>query len=241
MILGSFLRALGQLGDPRFRRVLALGLGLTVLLLGAVYGLALTAIGWFVPDEVVLPWIGAVGGVNTAIGWASVPLMLIASVFLMVPVASAFCGIFLDDVADAVEARHYPALPVAPRVPFGLAVVDGINFFGVVVGANVLALFLLPFVGPLAPLLFWAVNGYLLGREYFTLAALRRVGRPAARQMWQANRGRLWLAGILMALPLSIPLVNLLVPVVGAATFTHLFHRLRAAAPSGPPSRDPAR
>ena len=35
-----------------------------------------------------------------------------------------------------------------------------------------------------------------------------------------------WLAGTLMAAPLSIPLVNLLVPVLGVATFTHLFHRL---------------
>ena len=30
----------------------------------------------------------------------------------------------------------------------------------------------------------------------------------------------------LMALPLSIPLVNLVIPILGAATFTHLFHRL---------------
>ena len=35
-----------------------------------------------------------------------------------------------------------------------------------------------------------------------------------------------------MAAPLSIPLVNLLMPVLGAATFTHLFHRLQGQAPS---------
>jgi len=31
-----------------------------------------------------------------------------------------------------------------------------------------------------------------------------------------------------MVVPLTIPLVNLLVPVLGAATFTHLFHALSA-------------
>ena len=38
-----------------------------------------------------------------------------------------------------------------------------------------------------------------------------------------------WAAGILMAVPLSVPLVNLLVPILGAATFTHIFHKLEAA------------
>jgi uncharacterized protein involved in cysteine biosynthesis len=40
------------------------------------------------------------------------------------------------------------------------------------------------------------------------------------------SSGKVWLAGILMAAPLSIPLVNLVIPVLGVATFTHLFHRL---------------
>jgi uncharacterized protein involved in cysteine biosynthesis len=44
--------------------------------------------------------------------------------------------------------------------------------------------------------------------------------------MRRRNRGKLWLAGTLMAAPLSIPVVNLLVPVLGVATFTHIFHRL---------------
>jgi uncharacterized protein involved in cysteine biosynthesis len=86
--------------------------------------------------------------------------------------------------------------------------------------------------GPLAPIVFWAVNGYLLGREYFTLAAMRHVGREGARALRRRHRGTIWLAGTLMAAPLSLPIVNLLIPVLGAATFTHLFHRLQAQAPS---------
>ena len=76
------------------------------------------------------------------------------------------------------------------------------------------------------PVLFWSLNGYLLGREYFTLVAQRRIGRGEAKALWRANRARIWGAGILMAAPLSIPLINLLIPVFGVATFTHLFHRL---------------
>ncbi len=37
---------------------------------------------------------------------------------------------------------------------------------------------------------------------------------------------RFGLPGCLMAVPLSVPLVNLLIPILGAASFTHMFHRL---------------
>jgi CysZ protein len=187
---------------------------------------------WLVPDMLTLPWIGPVGGIDTALGWAVLPVMLAASVFLMVPVASAFCGLFLDNVAQAVEDRHYPALPQAQPVPLGTQVIDSVNFFGVIVAANAVALVLYVVSGPLAPVVFWAVNGYLLGREYFTLAAMRHVGRDGARALRRRHSGTIWLAGTLMAAPLSLPLVNLLIPVLGAATFTHLFHRLQAQAPA---------
>jgi len=231
-MLRDFLRALGQLGDRRFRSVLWRGLGLTVVLLVAVYVLARNAIRAFVPDQVTLPWIGPVGGIDTLLSWGSIPLMLVASIFLMVPVASAFTGFFLEDVADAVEERHYPALPATVPVPFLTMVLDSAVFFGVLVAANLLALVVYPFAGPLAPVVFWVVNGYLLGREYFTMVAMRRIGRSAAQALRRRHGAEIWLAGTLMAAPLSIPIVNLLIPVLGAATFTHLFHRLQARGPS---------
>jgi uncharacterized protein involved in cysteine biosynthesis len=45
--------------------------------------------------------------------------------------------------------------------------------------------------------------------------------------MLRANRGQVWLAGCLMAIPLFVPILNLVVPTLGAATFTHLYHRLK--------------
>jgi uncharacterized protein involved in cysteine biosynthesis len=231
-MLGDFFRALGQLGDRRFRSVLWRGIGLTLALLVAVYVLVLNAIRVFVPDQVTLPWIGPVGGIDAVLSWGSIPVILLASVFLMVPVASAFTGFFLEDVAEAVEDRHYPALPALTPVPFLTTVLDSMVFFGVLVLANLLALAIYPFAGPLAPVLFWVVNGYLLGREYFTMVAMRRVGRAGARMLRRRHAGEIWLAGTLMAAPLSVPLVNLLIPVLGIATFTHLFHRLQARDPS---------
>ena len=232
MILSAFAAALGQWGDPRFRRVVLLGVSLTLALLVALYLAIIAAIQWLVPETTDLPLLGPVGGLDTALSIGSILVMLLASVVLMVPVASAFSGLFLDSVADAVEARHYPVLPAARPQGLAESVVGSAGFFGVVLCANLIALLLWPFVGPLVPLLFWAVNGYLLAREYATLVAQRRMDRGAARAFWRAHRARLWMAGVLMAAPLSIPLVNLLIPVFGVATFTHLVHRL-AQRPGG--------
>ncbi|SER74005.1 Uncharacterized protein involved in cysteine biosynthesis [Tranquillimonas rosea] len=238
MIVTDALRALGQIGDPRFSRVLARGIGLTVLLLVAVYVAVFYLVGWMVPDSFSLPWIGQVTWVDGLASGASLLLMMALSVFLMVPVASAFTSLFLDDVADAVEARHYPGLGPALRVPWAEALHDSVSFLGVLIAANLGALVLYLLLAPAAPLIFLALNGYLLGREYFQLVAIRRLGRSGAAAMRRRHAGQIWAAGALMALPLTIPLVNLLVPVLGAATFTHLFHRL---APSGRTSPASAR
>jgi len=227
MIFVDFFRAVAQLGDARFRRVLWFGLALTVALLGAVYAAVLLAITTFSPDTGSLPFVGQVTWLRDLLSWASLGFMLLLSSFLMMPVASAFTSLFLDDVADAVEARHYPGLPGVARASWSDALVDTLNFLGLLVGANFLALFLYLAMPPLMPLIFWGVNGYFLGREYFQLAARRRMDRKAALAMFKRNRGKIWFAGLAMAIPLSLPLINLLIPVLGAATFTHYFQRLR--------------
>lgn len=226
MIFNDFAKALGQLSDPRFRRVLWLGIGLSVALLIGAYAGLLALIDAFAPGSVSIPGIGPVTWVGDLLGWGSLFLMIVLSVFLMIPVASAITSLFLDDVAQAVEDRHYPALPAVPRVSFWDGFMDTVNFLGVILAANIGVLLLVAFLPFGAPFIFYALNGFLLGREYFMLAAMRREGRAGARALRSRHSGQIWLAGCLMAVPLSIPLLNLLIPVLGAATFTHLYHRL---------------
>jgi CysZ protein len=226
VIFTDFAKALGQFFDPRFLRVLLIGVGLSLALLFGVYAGFVQVLDWLTPETLTLPWVGEITWVKDLLGWGSLLLMIGLSVFLMVPVASAFTGLFLDDVAKAVEDRHYPGLPAVPRLPFFDTLIDSLNFFGLLIAVNLLALVAYGFVGPFAPLMFWAVNGYLLGREYFQMVAMRRLGRQGAKALRKQFSGKIWIAGILMAAPLSVPLVNLVIPVLGAATFTHLFHRL---------------
>lgn len=219
--------AVGQLPDARFRRVLGRGVALAVLLLLAASAALWWLLAWALPDSVSLPWLGEVAWLDDFAGWAAIPALLVLSVMLMVPVASAMTSLFLDEVAEAVEDRHYPGLPRVRPQPWGEALKDSLNAFGVVVGANLLALLAYVLLAPLAPLIFVLLNGFLLGREYFHVAALRREGPEGARALRRRHGGRIWLAGCLMALPLAIPVVNLLVPTLGGAAFTHLYHRLK--------------
>ncbi|WP_425091250.1 EI24 domain-containing protein [Tropicimonas sp. S265A] len=226
MILTSFSRALAQLPDAAFRRVLLIGIGATIGLLAAITWGFVLLIGWLVPEAFSLPWIGEITWVDDVASGLGIGAMLVLSVFLMVPVASAFTGLFLEDIADAVEAKYYPASGHAPRTPMAEGLRDTLSFLGVLIVVNLAALVLYLMFAPLAPVIFWALNGFLLGREYFQVTAMRRLGREGAARMRKKHIITIWLAGTLMAVPLTIPLVNLLVPVLGAATFTHLYHAL---------------
>lgn len=226
MIFTSFFKALGQIGDPRFRKVLLMGVGLTLALLIGSYAALLWVIEMLTGESTILPIVGEVTWVGDLLSAGSFIFMLVLSMFLMVPVASAITSMFLEEVAQAVEDKHYRHLPAARATPITEAIKDTINFLGVIIGANTLALVLYAFFVPAAPFIFLALNGYLLGMEYFQLVAMRRVGRVKAKELRKTHRMTIWTAGVLMALPLSIPIMNLVIPILGAATFTHIYHRL---------------
>ncbi|HEV8033539.1 EI24 domain-containing protein [Yoonia sp.] len=224
MILASFLKAIAQLPDPRFRSVLWRGIGLTIALLVGLYAGLLWLIEWLTAAPITLPGVGEVTWIGDLLSWGSLGLIIVMSIFLMVPVASAITSLFLDEVAQAVEDKHFPTLPVIPHVTFWDGLRDSVNFMGVLIVANLFA-FILYGLFPFAALfIFYALNGFLLGREYFTLAAMRRVGRVRAKALCKEHQAKIWLAGCLMAVPLSFPLINLVIPILGAATFTHLYH-----------------
>jgi uncharacterized protein involved in cysteine biosynthesis len=234
-MISDAAKAVGQLGDPRFRRVLLTGVGLSLALLIGFSAVLIWLARWLVGPEVTIPWIGTVTWLDEAAGFALVPVTLAASVFLMVPVASAFTGLFLDRIAAAVEDRHYPHLPPARPQPWAEVMRETLGFLGLVVVVNLLALVAYLLLAPLALFIFWGVNGFLLGREYAQMSAARHLPPAEARGFRARHRASIWATGVLMAIPLSVPVLNLLVPVLGAATFTHLFHRLNGSAALTPP------
>jgi CysZ protein len=125
-------------------------------------------------------------------------------------------------VIEAVERRYYPDLPPAPGMSFAQSTLGAIRFALVALALNllVLPLYLLPGANVI---LYLALNGYLLGREYFEQVAQRRLDWRSVAQLRRADRTRLWWAGVWIAALLTVPVLNLIAPVIATCFMVHLF------------------
>jgi len=221
-------KTLADLADPAVRRVMWRGVGLATLILGllgmglyvAVRMLAQTTIGW----------------VDTLIELGTVAATLVLLWLLFPAVVSATVGVLLDQVAAAVEARRYPGRPAARVQPVPEMLSATLRFAGIAIALNVLALpfyLALTLVPPLNFFVFYALNGYLLGREYFELVASRRLDPRRVRELRRANSGRVFAAGVAIAVLLTVPVVNLAAPVMATAFMLHLVEGMRARLTEG--------
>jgi len=220
-MFSAFSKGLSQLNDGPTRQVLLLSVGIALVVFislwsSVAYTLTNTAffqMGWLETAVDVL------GGLATAVlTW-----------FLFPGVVSAVVSLFLERIADCVEARHYPDLPKTEGPPFSDSLLSSIRFLAIFVLLN-LAMLPFLFIPPIFPFVFYGVNGYLLSREYFELVALRRLGPEQAKALRKANQGQLFVAGVVIAFLLTIPVINLIAPVVATATIIHLFEGWRKKA-----------
>jgi CysZ protein len=207
-----------QLGEPSSRR----------LLLRCVLVALLTFVLLVVAAATLLSVLDPTG-----LGWLDTSLTIAGSAatvvvaWLLFPVTIAIAlGFFAEEVADEVERRHYPDLPPPTGMAIGESVWGAVRFgvLALLLNILVLPLYLLP--GPNL-LIYLALNGYLLGREYFELVAGRRLPAATVSALRRGLRGRLWIAGVIVAALLAVPFFNLIAPVVAVAFMVHLFEGLR--------------
>ena len=229
MSLRALILAWRDLLHPRILSVVLAGTGLTLALLVAVQALVFWAIRWFSPETVTLPWLGQVP-LGSYLSWGSILLLPVMAVFLMAPVAAAFSGLFAERVAVAVEETHYPDQRGQP-LDFWDGLLESLAVTGAVVLVGLGTMLLTPFLGPLAPLVWFTANGWLLGREFFQMAARRHLPRERAAEMHRALNLRVTALGVMIAVLLVVPVLNIAVPVLAAAGFTHLFQLSRTSFP----------
>jgi uncharacterized protein involved in cysteine biosynthesis len=242
-MLNAISKALGQIGDPRFKRVILFGLAGSIAVffgLGLVIWFAVAAVPWaslpIIGDAA--QWLGEWFDVLGGIGLAG--LIGLLTYFLFPPVMTAIVGLFLEDICEAVEGKHYPRLGQARGQTVTEAVFSGIRFLGIVVLINLIAfpayITLLIVLGAGAAL-YYAVNGYLVGREFYEVVALRRLKPHRAEQLRRRHKGRITLFGILFVFLMTVPILNLIAPVLAAAAMVHFFEGLpgRKDFPDDPP------
>jgi uncharacterized protein involved in cysteine biosynthesis len=231
-VFDALILGLRQLAEPSSRRLVLrsvlLAIGTFALLLIAVTAglgqLEATGLGWL---DALLTIVGSAAALVLA--WLLFPVVIAAAL-----------GWFAEDVAIAVERRYYPDLPPAVGMGVGASVWATVRFIAIALLLNLLALPLYLLPGPNV-MLYLALNGYLLGREYFELVAGRRLPASTVAALRRRARARLWLAGVVIAALLTVPVLNLVAPVAAIAFMVHLFEGLRrgAGAPSAA-GRSPA-
>lgn len=220
MIVALF-KAFAQLSDPALRRVVRL----SILWALACYLVLVAAIWLGLPHLKLFDTGWADTGADIALGLAA----LVLPILFFPALVTTIMGAMLDGVADAVEARHYPSLSPARQIGWGETILGSLRFLGLTVAINLLALplYLALLVTGLSVVVAVLVNGYLLGREYFELVDARRHDPASMRLTFRHHLGKLWLAGAVVAVLFSIPIVNLVAPVVATAFMVHLSQSLR--------------
>jgi uncharacterized protein involved in cysteine biosynthesis len=91
----------------------------------------------------------------------------------------------------------------------------------------------LPFVffAGVGVIVFFIATAWLLGREYFELAAMRFRPPAEAKAMRRAHAATVFTAGLIIAAFVSIPIVNLATPLFGMAFMVHMHKRLSGPGP----------
>jgi uncharacterized protein involved in cysteine biosynthesis len=217
-LLTAFVKGFRQLADPRVRKIIWISAGLAIAVFIALWGV----VGFLLTQTAIF----TIGWLDTAVDVLGGLATLVITWVLFPAVLSGVVGLFLDQVVAAVEARHYPSWPPPRQQPIREVIAATLRLLAVLIVLNIAILVFLV-IPPVFPFVFYAVNGYLLGREYFETVALRRVDFATARAIWRRHRLPLVTAGILIAILLTIPVLNVVVPVVGTAAMVHLWARLQ--------------
>jgi CysZ protein len=223
-MLVALLRALAALPEPRLRRAMGLGLSVAVAVVAALW-LSIGALlhhgtaGLWWPLAWALDVLGGLG-------------VLVLTWLLFPAVVTLAMGLFLEQVAAAVEARDYPGRVAPRRQPLTQQLQGLLRLAGLSLLLNLLALPLYVALPGINLFIFLGLNGYLLGREYFEVVALRRLDPLSTRVLRHRFGGRVFLGGVVIAGLFLLPLVNLIAPVIATAFMLHVFEGLRRAEPA---------
>ena len=231
-MIDAAVKALSDLFTPRLRGVLMKSVGLALLLI-LLIGIALQRL-FAALAENGATWAEQTTGFAPHAAWSALAFILsfmaglgiVTGALFLMPTVTAFVGsFFVDDVADVVEHTYYPADPPGRAVSFLRATIEGLKFAALALVVYLCALPFILFAG-LGFLILLIANAYLLGREYFELAAMRFRPPEEARAMRRQNAGAVFFAGLIVAVFVSIPIVNFATPVFAMAFMVHMHKRL---------------
>lgn len=243
MLFDAATKALSQMASRPFRSVLWKSIAVALVLL-IILGIALQRLlawmlgsggvwiegtvgpSWHVTLDVVQWMLAIVAGLGVLVGM----------VFLMPPVSALVASFFADEIAAHVEGEYYPADAPGRPLPIGRALLEGVR---TALLSLLVYLCAVPFllVAGLGFVVFFFANAFLLGREYFHLAAMRFHPVAEAKLLRKRHQSTVFMAGLLIAAFVSVPVLNLATPLFATALMVHIHKRLTESRqrPNAPP------
>jgi CysZ protein len=217
-MIAALCRAVAALTLPPMRRVVALSIGFAALTFAALW----VTVASVLYNAAFFEWRPLNWLVDVLGGLA----VLVLSWLLFPAVVTAIMSFFLERIAATVEALDYPGRGPPRRQRIGETITSTLRLTGLTLLLNLLALPVYLLVPGINLFLFLSLNGYLLGREYFEVVALRRLDPAAAKAARNRFGLRVFLGGVMIAALFSLPFVNLVAPVIATAFMVHLFEAL---------------
>jgi CysZ protein len=242
-MLDAAFKALSQMASRPFRKVLWKSIGAALVLL-IIVGIALQRLlawmlgagGVWVEGTVGPSWHVTVDVVQWMLAIVASLGVIAGMVFLMPAVSALVASFFADEIAAHVEREYYPADPPGTPLSIGRALLEGVKTASLAVLVYLCAAPFLLFAG-LGFVIFFLATAFLLGREYFHLAAMRFHPVAEAKQLRKRHQPTVFTAGLLIAGFVSIPIVNLATPLFATALMVHIHKRLPESRrqPNAPP------
>jgi CysZ protein len=231
-MLDAAAKALAQMFTKPFRAVLLKSIALAIALLALMAIVLWRLLEWLTGAGSA--WVeGTLGpmahGPLALLGWLlAIALgfgLIAGAIFLMPAVTALVASFFADEIAETVERSHYPLDPPGRALPLPRAILEGVE---TALLALLIYLCCAPFLllAGFGAVLFFLATAWLLGREYFYLAAMRFHPVAEAKALRRAHRTTIFIAGMFIAGFVSIPIVNLATPLFGTAFMVHMYKRL---------------
>ena len=230
-MIEAAVKALTQIVSPPMRSILWRSIGLALVLITVLSVGLQRLLSWLATSG--QSWAEAMLGpgahsplyvVSWIVSVAAGLGIVFGAVLLMPAITSLVASVFVDEVADHVEREHYPAEPPGIALPFALAMHEGIKAALLTILVYLIALPFV-FVAGAGFIAFFIATAWLLGRQYFELAAMRFRSPAEAKAMRRDNATTIFTAGLIIAAFVSIPIVNLATPLFGMAFMVHM-HKL---------------
>jgi CysZ protein len=231
-MFAAVTNALAELFLPPLRRVLVKSVALALVLI-LIFGIGLQHVLGAMAERGA-DWAEQTVGYASHSAWSALAFILsilgglgviTGAVFLM-PAVTAFVGsFFVDEVADAIERRDYPRDPPGKALPLPVALGEGVKFALLTIVVYLCALPFVLFAGA-GLIIMLVANAYLLGREYFELAAMRFHTPHEAKRIRKRNAVAVFVAGLAIAVFVSVPVLNLATPIFAMTLMVHIHKRL---------------